>query len=70
MHEFQYDYVKPKYGLKTIFFYMDTDCFIVYIITNNIYKDKDIKTRFVTSNYELEYNSIDRPLSKGKKYLV
>ena len=50
---------------------MDTDCFIVYIKTNDIYKNipEDIKTRFVTSNYELEYNSIDRPLSKGKKYL-
>ena len=37
--------------------------FIVYIKTDNIYKDitKDVETRFVTVNYEL-----DRPLPKGK----
>ena len=37
--------------------------FIVYIETNNIYKDivEDVETRFDTSNYEL-----DRPLPKGK----
>ena len=42
---------------------MDTDSFIVYIKTDNIYKNiaEDIETRFDTSNYEL-----DRPLHKGK----
>ena len=42
---------------------MDTDSFIVYIKTDDIYKDiaKDVETRFDTSNYELE-----RPLLKGK----
>ena len=47
--------------------YVDTDSFIVYIKTD-IYKDivEDSETRFDTSNYELECNSIDRPLSKGK----
>ena len=32
------------------------------------YKDvaEDVETRFDTSNYELEWNSIDRPLPKGK----
>ena len=42
---------------------MDTDSFIVYIKTDDIYKDiaENIETRFDTSNYEL-----DRPLSKGK----
>ena len=41
---------------------MDTDSFIVYIKTNDVYKDiaEDVKTRFDTSNYEL-----DRPLLKG-----
>ena len=43
---------------------MDTDSFIIYIKTDDIYKDRteDIETRFDTSNYEL-----DRPLPKGKK---
>ena len=29
MHEFWYDYVKPKYGEKAKLCYMDTDSFIV-----------------------------------------
>ena len=63
MPEFWYDYVKPKYGEKTKMFYMDADSFIVYIKTDDIYKDiaEDFETRFDTSNYEL-----DRPLPKGK----
>ena len=42
---------------------MDTDGLIVYIKTDDIYKDiaEDIETRFGTSNYEL-----DRPLPNGK----
>ena len=41
-----------------------TNCFIVYIKIDDIYKDleENIETRFDTSNYEL-----DRPLPKGKK---
>ena len=31
MHEFWYDYVKPKYGEKAKLGYMDADSFIVYI---------------------------------------
>ena len=62
-YEFWYDFVKPKYGEKAKLCYMDTDSFIAYIKTNDIYKDiaKDVETRFDTSNYELE-----RPLPKGK----
>ena len=42
---------------------MDTGSFIVYIKTDDIYKDivEEVETRFDTSNYEL-----DRPLPKGK----
>ena len=42
---------------------MDTDSFIVYIKTDDIYNDvaKGVETRFDTSYYEL-----DRPLPKGK----
>ena len=42
-------------------------CFIVYINTDNIYKDivEDVETRFDTSNYELY-----RPLSKEKNKKV
>ena len=57
MHEFWYDYVKPKYGTKAKL------CYIAYIKTDDIYKDiaEDAETRFDTSNYELE-----RPLPKAK----
>ena len=63
MYQFCYDYVKSKYGKKAKLCYMDTDLFIVYIKTDDIYKDnaKDVKARFETPNYELE-----RPLPKRK----
>ena len=43
---------------------MDTGSFIVWIKTNDIYKDigEDVQERFDTSNYEL-----DGPLPAGKK---
>ena len=57
------DYVKWKYGGKAKLCCMDTDSFIVYIETYDIYKDiaEDVETWIDTSNYEL-----DRPLPKGK----
>ena len=61
MYEFWYDYVKPKHGEKAKLCYVDTDSFIVYIKTDDIYKDiaEDVETRFDTSKYEL-----DRPMPK------
>ena len=55
-YEFWYDYVKSKYGEKLKLCYMDTDSFIVYIKADDINKDTagDVKTRFCTSNYELD----------------
>ena len=46
---------------------MDTDSFVVYIKTDEIYKDiaEDIEASFDTSNYELY-----RPLAKGKNKKV
>ena len=64
IYDIWYDYVKPKYDEKTKLCFMDTDSSIVYIKTDDIYKDiaEDVETRFDTSNYELH-----RPLPKGKK---
>ena len=64
MYDFWYGYVKPKYNEKEKFWFRDTNSFIAYIKTDDIYKDiaEVIETRFDTSNYEL-----DRPLIKGKK---
>ena len=43
--------------------YTDRDSFIVYIKTDDIYKNiaEDVETRFDISNYELACNSIERP---------
>ena len=67
MYEFWYDYVKLKYSEKAKLCYMDTDSFIVYIKTDDIYKDiaEDVKIRFDNSNDEL-----DRPLHKVKNKKV
>ena len=39
MYEFWYGYVKEKYGDKSQLGYMDTDSFIYYVETEDIYKD-------------------------------
>ena len=41
---------KPKHGKKSKLCYMDTDSFIEYIKTDNIYKGiaEDVETRFDT----------------------
>ena len=63
MYEFWYDYMKPKYGDNVKLCYMDTDSFIIYIKTEDFYKDiaDDVECKFDTSNYE-----VDRPLPTGK----
>ena len=67
MYEFWNDYVKPKYGERAKLCYVDTDSFIAYIKTEDIYSDiaKDVETRFRTSNYEL-----DRLLPNGIKIRI
>ena len=67
MHEFWYDYVKPKYGEKANLHYMDTNSFIVYIKTYEISKEiADVETRSDTSNYELNRPPLKR---KNKKVI-
>ena len=67
LYEFWYDYMKPKYGDNVKLCYMDTDSFIIYIKTEDFYKDiaDDVECKFDTSNYE-----IDRPLLTGKNKKV
>ena len=64
MWEFCYDYIKPKYGEKAKLYYMDTDSFLVYIKTDDIYKEiaEGVEKKFDTSDYEL-----DRQIPNGKK---
>ena len=37
--EFWYNYSKPKYGDRAKLCYMDTDSFIIYVETEDFYKD-------------------------------
>ena len=67
MYKFWYDYMKPKYNDNVKLCYMDTDSFIMNIITNYFYEDiaSDVENRFDTSNYEAK-----RPLPTGKNKKV
>ena len=66
MHEFWYDYMKPKYGNDVKLCYMGMDSFIMNIKTNDCYKyiASDIENRFDTSYYE-----ISLPTGKNKKVI-
>ena len=79
MHEFWYDYMKPKYNNDVKLCYMDTDSFVMHIKTI----DSDVENRFDTSNYEVntaettaEPSSLERsalarrPLPTGKNKKV
>ena len=54
MYEFWYDYIKPKYKEKARLCYMDTDSFVMYIKTEDFYKDiaGNVEIWFDTSNYD------------------
>ena len=61
MFEFWYDYIKPKFGDKARLCYMDTDSYVMYIKTDDFYKDisNDVDKWFDTSNFS---KNDDRPL--------
>ena len=68
MYGFWYDYMKPKYGDNVKLCYMDTDSFIIYIKTEDFYKDiaGDVECKFDKSNYEVD---IPLPTGKNKKVI-
>ena len=69
MHEFWYDYIKPKYGDRAKLCYTDTDSFVIYFETEEFQKDiaNDVERRFDTSNYD---ENDERPLLIGKKKAI
>ena len=69
MYEFWYDYIKQKYGDKARLCYTDTDSFVMYIKTEDFYKDiaGDVERWFDTSNYDKKDK---RPLPTGKNKKV
>ena len=66
MFEFWYDYINPKYGDKAKLCYIDTDSFIIHIITENSFEDisDDDDKWFDTSNYN---ENRPLPIDKNKK---
>ena len=69
MYEFWYDYIKSKYGDRAKLCYMDTDSFVIYIETEDFYKDiaDDVERWFDTSNFD---ENDKRPLRIGKNKKV
>ena len=53
MYKFCYDFIKPKYGNRAKLCYMDTNSFVVYIETDDFYKDivDYVEIWFDRSNY-------------------
>ena len=70
MYEFWYDYINPKYEDKARLCYMDTDSFVMYIKTEDFYKDiaSDVERWFDTSNYD-EKDKKPLPIGKNKKVI-
>ena len=60
MYEFWCDYIKPKYGQskteqdRAKLCYTDTDSFVIYIETEDVYKDiaGNVERSFDTSNFD------------------
>ena len=66
IYEFWYDYVKPRNREKAKLCYMDTDCFIIFQIKEDIYTDIAID---VDIRFDISKHRIERPLPRGKKLL-
>ena len=71
MHEFWYDYIKPKYEDKARSLSMDTDSFVINIKTEYFYKDiaSDVERWSDTSNYD-EKDKRPLPTGKNKKVIA
>ena len=69
MHEFWYDYIKPKFGDKAKLCYTDTGSFVIYIKTEDFYNGiaHDVARWFDTANYD---DNDERPLPIGKNKKV
>ena len=68
MYKFWYDYIKTKYGDRAKLCYTDTDSFVIYIKTEDFYKDiaNDVERWFDTSNFD-ENDERPLPASKNQK---
>ena len=64
MYEFWYECIKPKYKEKAKLCFMDTDSFLINILTEDFFEDinNDVERWFDTSNYD---KNDKRPLQIG-----
>ena len=71
MYELWYDYIKPKYGDKAKLCYMDTNSFIIHIISEDFHEDiaNEVERWFDTTIYD-ENKTGKRPLPIGKNKKV
>ena len=70
MHEFHYDYIRPKYSSKVNLCYADTNSFVYQIEAKDFYRDiaKVVKKRFDTSGYSKDDNT-PLPIRENKKVI-
>ena len=70
MYKFWYDYIKPKYEDRAKLCYVDTDDFIINIITEDFFVDisDDVEKWFDTSNYD-KNDKRSLPVGKNKKVI-
>ena len=70
MYEFWYDNIKPTYGDRAKICYMDTDSFVIHILTEDFFEDiaNDVERWFDTSNYD-ENDERPHPIGKNKKVI-
>ena len=69
MYKFWCDYINPKYGDRAKLCYTDTDSFVIYIKTKDIFEDifNDVEIWFDASTVRFYYGKNDkRPLPIGK----
>ena len=70
MYKFWYDYIKLKYGYRGRLCYMDTDSFVIYIKTEDSYKDiaNAVEEWFDTSKYD-KNDKRPPPIGKNEKVI-
>ena len=70
MYELWYDYLKPKNKDNAKLCYMDTDSFVINIVTEGFFEDinNDFERWFDTSNYD-KYDKRPLPMGMNKKVI-
>ena len=68
IYDFWYDHIKPKYQGRAKLCYMDTGSFVIYVKTEDFYKDiaNNVEEWFDTSNYRKDDKML-LTIDKNKK---